>query len=507
MTSFLRLFLLLFTSHCIAQTTTENTSSGASSPETVEEALSEVTSLSNTEIYSSVVRIECSTQVYDYKQPWTAGRFGGGIGTGFLVGKNRFLTNAHVVSNARRIIINKRGSDIKHPARILHIAHDCDLALLEVEDFSSFVGLPYLNIADDVPKLESEVRAVGYPVGGNRLSVTRGVVSRIDFRPYSHSQIDMHLIVQIDAAINPGNSGGPVLQGDQVVGVAFQGLRTADNTGYMIPVPVIDRFMKDVEDGEYDKYVDLGATHFSLFNPGMKKALGLPANSAGVFISDVTPEGACDGVLEKGDILVKIDGNLIDNAGNIEIAGEKVLLHEIVERKFAGDTVDLVFIRDGETMEKSITLVPFPHSRVYAITYDVKPRYYFKSGLLFQPLDFNLYSTYKINNPSARNLYQNYIDEGIFKTREDLICLTTVFSDQSTSGLGSYEGQIVKSVNDEDVKSLSHLRDLLEAPELPEFIEIRFEGNKKPLILASEKLTDAQERISSKLGITQFSNL
>ena len=465
------------------------------------------TPLTNTEIYSSVVRIECSTQVYDYRQPWAAGRFGGGIGTGFLVGKNRFLTNAHVVSNARRIIINKRGSDIKHTAKIIHIAHDCDLALLEVEDFSAFENLPYLKISDEVPQLESEVKAVGYPVGGNRLSVTRGVVSRIDFRPYAHSQVDMHLIVQVDAAINPGNSGGPVLQGDEVVGVAFQGLTQADNTGYMIPVPVIERFMKDVSDGHYDRYVDLGASHFPLFNPAMKQALGLPQYSPGVFISDVTPDLACDGILERGDVLLEIDGNVIDNGGNIEVAGEQVLMHEIVERKFAGDEVELTFIRDGKKLKKKITLVPSKASRIYAISYDVKPRYSFKAGLLFQPLDFNLLRTYKLNNPALSQLYNNYVDEGVFKEREDLVVLTNIFEDELTSNLSGFTGKVVKSVNDTDIVSLKQLHDLLAAEELPEFLVFWFEGSKKPLVLKSADLKGADQRIGARLGITQPANL
>ncbi|MEZ5431637.1 MAG: serine protease [Verrucomicrobiales bacterium] len=74
-----------------------------------------------------------------------------------------------------------------------------------------------------IPKLNTTVTAVGYPIGGDRISVTRGVVSRIDFRPYSHSAVDNHLTIQVDAAINPGNSGGPVLQDNKVVRVAFQG--------------------------------------------------------------------------------------------------------------------------------------------------------------------------------------------------------------------------------------------------------------------------------------------
>jgi S1-C subfamily serine protease len=54
------------------------------------------------------------------------------------------------------------------------------------------------------------------------MSVTQGIVSRVDFRTYSHSVVDQHLSIQIDAAINPGNSGGPVMQGHKVVGVAFR---------------------------------------------------------------------------------------------------------------------------------------------------------------------------------------------------------------------------------------------------------------------------------------------
>ena len=186
------------------------------------------------DVYQSVLRVEVATQMPDYQTPWNSGHFSGGIGSGFLIGKNRILTNAHVVSNARRILITVYGSPKKYPASVEFIAHDCDLALLSIDDFKDLESLPIFELGN-VPSLESQVRVIGYPVGGERLSVTRGVVSRIDFQPYSHSRADSHLIIQIDAAINPGNSGGPCLQDGKVVGVAFQGLRQADNTGYIIP--------------------------------------------------------------------------------------------------------------------------------------------------------------------------------------------------------------------------------------------------------------------------------
>lgn len=452
------------------------------------------------DIYKSVVRIEVATQVADYRTPWNSGRFGGGTGSGFMIGPNQFLTNAHVVSNAHRILVTKRGSAEKHPARVVHVAHDCDLALVEVENETAFEGLKYLEFGE-VPVLESQVRVIGYPVGGDRISVTRGVVSRIDFRPYAHSRIDSHLVVQIDAAINPGNSGGPVLQEGKVVGVAFQGLRQADNTGYMIPTPVINRFLKDVGDGKYDWYVDLGVTEFPLFNPAMRKALNVPDNGLGVMVASVMPTGPCDGLLEPGDVLLSIDENPIDNAGNIVVEGEKVVLHEVVERKFAGDKVELEFLRAGEKMNLTITLAAFPHSRIYAVRYGERPRFVFFAGLVFQPLDFNLYSAHQFTSPRVRKIFQNYVRDAIFKDREDVVVLTRVESDRLTSFITGFTGTVVDEINGTKVKTLQHAYDLLYAKDQPEFITIKCNGVARPIVIPSAEVESANKRIMRQNGI------
>ncbi|BDS08878.1 serine protease [Oceaniferula spumae] len=451
-------------------------------------------------IYSSIVRIEAATQVPDYREPWKAGRFSGGIGTGFLIGPNKFLTNAHVVSNARRLLITVHGSPQKHPARILHIAHDCDLALLEVEDFTPFKGLEYLEIGL-VPKLETQVRVIGYPVGGNRISVTRGVVSRIDFSSYSHSRSDQHLVVQIDAAINPGNSGGPVLQNGRVVGVAFQGLRSADNTGYMIPTPVVKRFLTDIKDGHYDHYVDIGISEFPMFNPAMRKKFGLTGNSPGVLVAAVTPDGPCDGVLENNDILTAINGNTVDGAGNILIDGEKVNMNEIVERKFAGDTIQLQITRNGQVMEKTATLKPFPPARMYSVQYGVNPRFTTFAGLVFQPLDRNLYAAHSFTNTRVRRLFAHYIDEAIFKERKDIVILTRVLSDPVNTHVSNHVGTAIESINGEKITTLDQVHQLLHPEKMPEFFIIKCEGVPRPIIVPGSKALEASERTMRNYGI------
>lgn len=457
------------------------------------------------DIYRSVLRIEVATQVPDYETPWNSGRFSGGIGTGFLIGKNRLLTNAHVVSNARRILVTVHGSPTKYPAQVVHIAHDCDLALLAVEDGGDFAKFPTFTFGG-VPALESEVRVIGYPVGGDRLSVTRGVVSRIDFQPYSHSRVDSHLVVQIDAAINPGNSGGPVVQGDQVVGVAFQGLRSADNTGYIIPTPVIKRFLKDVEDGEYNHYVDLGISEFPLHNPAMRTALGLPNDGLGVLITNVIPTSGAEGILRNGDVLLSIDGYPIDAAGMVNIDGGNVNLNEIVERKFAGDTVQVRFRREQAWHDETITLKPIHWSRMYAIQYEKKPRYFLFSGLVFQPLDTNLYATVRLDNLHVRRLYADYVSKGIFQERQDIVILTRVESDPVTSQWSSFAGHAIDKINGVTVKDLHHAHHLLHPENPPEFHIIEFFGGPRPLVIPSAVVADANDRVARTTGISGLAN-
>jgi S1-C subfamily serine protease len=457
------------------------------------------------DVYKSVLRVEVATQVPDYQTPWNAGRFSGGIGTGFLIGKNKILTNAHVVSNGRRILITVYGSPKKYPAKIEFIAHDCDLALLSVEDFKDFESFPTFEFGN-VPSLESQVRVIGYPVGGERLSVTRGVVSRIDFQPYSHSRADSHLIVQIDAAINPGNSGGPCVQDGKVVGVAFQGLRQADNTGYIIPTPVIRRFLKDIDDGHYDNYADLGISDFALHNPAMRKALGLPNDGKGVLVSNVIPTSSSDGILKSGDILMSLDGKPVDSAGMITMDGEDVNLNEIVERKYAGDKVAVRFLREGAINDVDITLKPLNWSRMYAVQYEKKARYLVFAGLVFQPLDTNLFAASKFDDVTVRRLYTDYVPKGLFEKHRDIVVLTRVESDPVTSQLTDFAGFAVNKINGVEVRDLAHANELLHPKEMPEFHVIDLFDAERPVIIPSAMVEDANKRMQDN-GITKLENL
>src|SRR5438128_2218151 len=294
----------------------------------------------NGPVQKSLVRITATSVEPDYRAPWNAGGLQRGVGAGFVISSSRIMTNAHVVANSRYITVERDGDPNKYPATVQFIANDCDLALITVSAPDFFKNMLPLKFGG-IPALESTVSAYGYPIGGERMSVTTGIVSRVDFQLYTHSSVDQHLTIQISAQINPGNSGGPVMQDAKVVGVAFQGYSgdVAQGVAYMIPTPVINRFLKDIKDGHYDKYVDLGLTYTKLQNPAQRRFLGLKDNDRGVLVNTVVAAGPCAGILREGDVLLTIDNHPIASDGNVELEGERVEMPEIVERKFKGDTV------------------------------------------------------------------------------------------------------------------------------------------------------------------------
>ncbi|KAK2999534.1 hypothetical protein RJ639_024581 [Escallonia herrerae] len=165
----------------------------------------------------------------------------------FVIPGKRILTNAHVVADHTFVLVRKHGSPTKYRAEVQAVGHECDLAILVVESEEFWKGTNFLEFGD-IPFLQEAVSVVGYPqvcfnvtertanhlvAGGDNISVTKGVVSRVEPTQYVHGATQL-LAIQIDAAINPGNSGGPAIMGNKVAGVAFQNLSGAENIGLVL---------------------------------------------------------------------------------------------------------------------------------------------------------------------------------------------------------------------------------------------------------------------------------
>ncbi len=473
--------------------------------------LADPAGLKGIQIEKSVVSIRVNAFRYDYGVPWNDPAVQRSAGTGFIIKGNRILTNAHVVSGAVHINVKRPDQKKEFRARLLHIAHDCDLAMLQVDDPAFFKGAEPLTIGE-LPVLNSPVVVVGFPIGGNRLSITRGVVSRIDMDTYAHSGIDSHLTIQVDAAINPGNSGGPALQDGRVIGVAFQALRGGENLGYLIPPVVIRRFLTEVEkNGAYRGYVELGIRSTSTENPVMRRALRIPANleDTGVFVTQVLPGTSADGKIREGDVLLEIMGHPISQSGEVLIGDTLYPYVELVDHLREGQMIHARILRDGR-----IESVRFPARRTSVFDYqrreyEKSPEYYVQAGLVFQPLNANLMMTYSkhwLENERSEIFYRYFyrFHSEIHQDREQDVVLTGRLKDPVNLYSGSYGHRLVKRVNGQKIRNFrDFVRRFDRAVSSEDSVIIEFENMSRPLVLRSLDVRAANQRIRKAYSLRE----
>ncbi|KAL3367608.1 hypothetical protein AABB24_012040 [Solanum stoloniferum] len=146
-------------------------------------------------------QVYCTHTAPDYSLPWQKQRQFTSTGSAFMIGDGKLLTNAHCVEHDTQVKVKKRGDDTKYVAKVLARGVACDIALLSVESKEFWEGAEPLSFGR-LPRLQDAVTVVGYPLGGDTISVTKGVVSRIEVTSYAHGSSEL-LGIQIDAAINP----------------------------------------------------------------------------------------------------------------------------------------------------------------------------------------------------------------------------------------------------------------------------------------------------------------
>ncbi|CAF5015483.1 unnamed protein product, partial [Rotaria sp. Silwood1] len=203
-----------------------------------------------------------------------------------------------------------------------------------------------LTFSNDIPRLQESITIVGFPIGGDNLSVTKGVVSRVVMSTYSHS-LEFLLTIQIDAATNPGNSGGPAIQGKHVVGMSFQGQAQAQSVGYIVPVSVIQHVLDDIE--LHNKYTAFPIMRFycqSMENTSYREYLKLNDDQHGILVTSVEQACVLSKVLKEDDVITAIDNVPIADDGTIYFRhGERLSFRYLENLKFVDDTVTFTIIR------------------------------------------------------------------------------------------------------------------------------------------------------------------
>ena len=276
-----------------------------------------------------------------------------GSGSGFVWDKKgHVVTNYHVIAGADSVIVSF-DSKTSYRARVVGVAADKDLAVLEID--APVDSLYPLSIGtSNSLKVGMMALAIGNPFGLDR-SLSKGIISALgrEFRSLTGRTITS--AIQTDAAINPGNSGGPLLDsGGRLIGVnttIISGSRSNSGVGFAIPVNTVRRVVEQLI--RFGKVVrpTLGVYNFS-----DEQARYLDVERGVVIRNVVKDSGAAvaglRGVRELrnrrfalGDVIVGIAKDAVDDEDDLLNALEKFK---------AGDKVKVSILRDGK--EKTVTV-------------------------------------------------------------------------------------------------------------------------------------------------------
>jgi S1-C subfamily serine protease len=418
------------------------------------------------DVREAIVKVYTVSNSPDYYNPWSMRGPQGVSGSGCIIENNLILTNAHVVSDHTFLQVRKYGDTERYQARVIAVSHLTDLALLKVEDPYFFEGEPALSFGE-LPETQQEVLVYGFPMGGDMLSITKGIISRIEHQPYVHSSSSF-LAGQIDAAINPGNSGGPVLVDDKIVGVVMQGISSSQNIGYMVPVPVIRHFFDDLQDGSYDGYPSLGVSLQDMENPGLREYYQMEEGLSGVLINQIIPGSPADEYLQAGDILLSIGDYVIGNDGTIEFrTNERTQFTYVIQQNQIGENIRMEILRGGKKISldlnlsrslKKDQLVPMEE-------YETLPSYYIYSGFVFCPLSKNLLDIW------GSQWYQSAPKELIYpllnsnipeKEDQQVVVLLKALAANVNQGYQNVNSWVVDKVNGEKIWNLKELIEKVE---------------------------------------------
>ncbi len=455
-------------------------------------------------IRDSVVKVFATMRRPDLSHPWTKESPREASGTGVVIDGKRILTNAHVVTYASQLFVESNQSSEKLPARVEAVGPGIDLAVIRLEDESFFEKRTPMARTTALPEVKDTVLVYGFPQGGSTLSITKGIVSRIEFTGYGDGVSGVR--VQIDAAINPGNSGGPALVDGKMIGLIFSKLTQSDNIGYIIPSEEIDLFLADVADGKYDGKPAMHEPLQTLENDALRAFLRLDRKTQGMVVHAPNPADPKD-PLRPFDLITKIGDQEIDNTGMIKINDRLRLRFQYLIQKLAKDgKVPLTVVRQGKPMTIDLP-VKAEYPMLIRPLKGKYPSYFIYGPLVFSPVTTELASAFGrftgalaiIGSP----LVTRRADYPRFEGEELVVVASPIFPHKIGKGYDNPIYKVVKEINGVPVKNIRHLVELLRDSK-EKYTTIVFDDRaSETIVFNHQEALKATDEVLSDNGIRQ----
>jgi S1-C subfamily serine protease len=457
-------------------------------------------------IENSVVKVFATLRQADPFKPWTKQAPSEVTASGVVIEGRRILTNAHVVLYATQVQVQANAAGDKVSATVVAVAPGIDLAVLQLDDPSFFDTHPAVARASQLPRIKDAVMAYGFPTGGSSLSITKGIVSRIEFVPYNFPVSGLR--IQVDAAINPGNSGGPAIAGDKMIGLAFSKLGgDSQNIGYIIPNEEVDLFLKDIADGHYDGKPAMYDDLQTLENPALRRYLNVDKSVEGMVVH--RPASTDAGYpLKEWDVITHIGDTPIDNQGMVKIDKDlRVGFGYLIQQLAKDGKLPLTVVRAAKSSKIQLP-VSTEHLTLIKDLHGSYPSYFIYGPVVFSTATWQFVSGVQNNAGMLRMLsfmksplVTRALDAPDADTEELVVVSSPFFPHKLANDYSNPLGSVVYSINGTHVRSLKHMVAVLRDLKDP-YVTIEFDQKGgEALVFERQAMIAATDEILTDNGV------
>lgn len=424
---------------------------------------------------SSLLKVNVTFQAHNMQIPWQKEGAGGRRGLGVVLAGNRVLVTAQMVSDSTYIELELADSGQKIPAKVEAVDYEANLALLApsspAKEKTFFAGLKGVQV-DSTARI-GDALSVWQTGRVGDLIVTPMRISKVMTQGYVVDNASFLVYEATGIIRSEANSFTlPIVKGGKLAGLLLR-YDSKNQVATILPAPIIEHFLSDVKDGQYDGFPSLGIEFQATLDEQFRDYLGLKTDAPGVFISAVTKGGSADKAgVKKGDIMTSINGSSIDSRGDYQDAqfGAVSVSHIVRGRAFVGDEVEIKVIREGKevVLKSQLTRKQPEDYLVRPYLFDKGPKYVLNGGLLFQELTrpyLNSFGGEQQGGPILRlQRIASAPDEYEKQGRKKIIFLSAILPTQSTQGYERMSGQVVDEINGRKINELADVAAAFKEP-------------------------------------------
>ena len=457
----------------------------------------------------SLVYLDISKSAYDLSQPWKQMPVSKKSGYGCAVGPYEVLTIAENVSDTSFVQARLYGENAYIPATVKSTDYEYNLCLLELDKGAMDGPLTPLTFKELYPK--GKQLTAYWLSAGNHVTTARSTLDRAEMQQ-SFISFAKTLTFFATNVSRPFADGQLCCYENDPVGIAAWG---TDSDAGIIPSETINRFLTNCKKEGYNGFATAGFRASALLDPAMRKYLKVPDNiKHGVYVSDVYTIGTGSQELQRGDVILSMNGLGLNPYGRYEHPDYKRISYQhIFQQTPDGETISFEVIRDGETQTLDIASRSIKSDKMLIpyYKYGKQPEYLVVGGYIFQTLvqDYMAMFGSNISGSAPPHLYHYQKDFSFKPTedRKDIVILSYVLPSEINLGYQQLSQLVVESVNGTKVKSIKHFDEIINSIEDNGAIEISFEMDSPIVVIPNHKLKTENPTIAQLYGITKIMNV